>query len=521
MATTAIILLIGAAYGRDLGANPHGIFCDEALIGLKARALTAGTMPGGTMQLFYNHFGTVAGALPIYATAPFVWLFGLNEFSLRLASAVFTLATGVVLWWTFRLLRLRSPWLPALIFILSPVVIHIGRINFGHAPSIFLLASGYALLLRATASHRMPTAIGAGVCLGLAAYGYPGFYVAVPLFISILAGSELIHAWRTREPISTTMVAILTAILCYSPILFEARTNPDFSKRFQMKDRVPGGLLSIDRLTNMIENYPKYYSLDVLFRKGESGLPNAFILRHSVTGAGLLPWIALPLIVMGILALVLTSWTANKRPFLPFLFLAVLFPLPDLLTTDWKTPPYTFTAYTGILCIPFLVAFGLKTIDSRRQAHASSASESLAIRLLHPTTITAILLVSSFFFVFSTYALYPKTSSGIWGWQSGPKDMVGYFVQHERQFSGLTIEGAFNDPSTLIDFYTINDDPSLRDRIAVGNAADLTTFDPACLYGVTAQTFRNRLNPNDWDIRNTVLYPDGSAAFYLVTHHTP
>src|SRR5918911_296899 len=96
-----------------------------------------------TLPIFYNHFGYTLGSLPLYATGPFVYILGLTEFSVRLSSAVFTLASFVLLYLILRKLKVNHARIGVLIFALAPVVIHIGRINFGHAPSIFLMLLGF------------------------------------------------------------------------------------------------------------------------------------------------------------------------------------------------------------------------------------------------------------------------------------------------------------------------------------------------------------------------------------------
>lgn len=521
------IAVVAIAYLRDLGRNPFGFFCDEALIGLRARRLLDGTGQDAGFPLFYDHFGTVAGALPVYATAPFVWLFGLNEVSVRSASMFFMLATFAVVYRTFRLLDVAAPWLPVLVFALTPVVIHLSRINFGHTPSLFLIALGYHLYLRGRTGRRLwPSAIG-GAAIGLSAYGYPGFYVATTVFIGVLAASELAFVRLRLRHAYHVLIATGAALLCLAPIFHAARTNPDFANRFEAKDTAGYGLVSAERAGSMVQNYAKYYGADFLFETGETGLPGAFIMRHSVVGAGLLSWMSLPLLLGGLLGFLLVRDRdrERKRAFAPFVLLAFLFPLPDLLTTTSSDAPYTFAVFTGVLLVPFVVAYGLDLLVSHparlRESGQSRASRLLAairMRIVSVRSITTLVLIGAIFFLLGTYARYPMVSSDYWGWQAGPREMIGYYLDHADQYDTFYMEGMFNESAIFLDFYI--EDPQVRQHAFIGNQDHLDTSQRQ-LFGVSRQTFENEWNPGAWVIVQIVPYPNDETAFYLVRPAAP
>lgn len=70
---------------------PSGFFADEASIGYNAYTiLTKGIDEYGVnYPLFFRAFGEYKNPVQIYATVPFIALFGLNEFSVRLVSVIF------------------------------------------------------------------------------------------------------------------------------------------------------------------------------------------------------------------------------------------------------------------------------------------------------------------------------------------------------------------------------------------------------------------------------------------------
>lgn len=534
LAAAPIAALVGIAYLYDLGRNPFGFFCDEAIIGVQARELIQGNRPEGASPFFFDHFGYTSGTLPLYATAPFVWLFGLNEFAVRFASAFFMLATFVVLYGIFRHLKLTSPWLPVLIFALSPIVIHLSRVNFGHTPSLFLIATGYGLYLLGQARRKVVLSALGGVAIGLSAYGYPGFYLATAIFVAILAVSELMFIRRQWRRMKHLAAVILLAIASFVPIVHQAWTSPGFAKRFDDKDTAGYGLLSIDRAEAMIRNVQKYYSYDFLFVAGESGPPGSVILRHSVSGAGLLSRTAIPFLLLGILVFVLVGGGSRKRAFVPFFALIFLYPLPDLITTQSTSAPYTFSMFTGALLIPFVAAYGLEALATHRTALARVGTDTggsgittpevdrsrllIAIwsRLISVRVIALTVAVAGFFFVFATYAAYPLVSSGYWGWQSGPREMIAYYLDHDEEYDAFYMEGAFNQSRIFLDFYI--DDPTARDKAHIGGVEQIDRSKRQLL-GFRRETWEDTANRelfSAFTILETVKYPDGTDAFYLV-----
>lgn len=86
--TTALVCIVILGFTIriwNLSEIPAGFFADEASIGYNAYTmLTKGTDEyGSNYPLFFRAFGEYKSPVQIYATIPFVALFGLNEFSVR------------------------------------------------------------------------------------------------------------------------------------------------------------------------------------------------------------------------------------------------------------------------------------------------------------------------------------------------------------------------------------------------------------------------------------------------------
>lgn len=518
-----LVLLVILLYTllHDIGKVPVGVFADEQLIGLSAKDVIEDRGEFGRFRLFFDHFETVAGTLPVYSTVPVVALFGLSDWSLRLASVLWSFGTGFVLWRTFVFMRFPMAWLPPLVFLLSPLMIHLSRVSFGHTCSLFFIALGIYLYMRGQHSaFRLVWCIVAGVAVAVAAYGYPGFYVAVPLYILAVSLSELFRGVRDRHSLTGLLGFVVGAVAGYLPVIREARTNPEFMNRLDAKRSTDVDILSWDWFSTALQSYPKYFHADFLFAHGETGQEGVRILRHSVEGAGLLPWFVLPLIVLGVLTPYLTRTRRLSRTVTPFVILLVLYPVPDLLTTDVYDAPYTFSAATTALVVPFLVAGGIFSLcwmsHAIQEWWGSDPKMERVLRLVGPGMVALLLVGTSLIFTFSTYARYPLRSSGYWGWQSGPEEIAAYWIAHEDEYDQLIMQGVFNEPWTQLDFYI--QDPALRVRAQVGSV-EWRSSRVTQLFAVTPERYQEAWTSDHWMVAHVVYYPDDSVAFYMMTRH--
>src|SRR3989338_7724094 len=92
-----IVIFGGLLRFWGLGENPPGLYWDEASLGWNAYSvLKTGLDEHGRflpVDTFFA-FGDYKPPLYIYAAVPAIWLFGLNEFSVRFPSAV--AGTGLI-----------------------------------------------------------------------------------------------------------------------------------------------------------------------------------------------------------------------------------------------------------------------------------------------------------------------------------------------------------------------------------------------------------------------------------------
>src|SRR3990167_2080459 len=116
-----LVIIIIAAILRlwNLGGNPPHLTPDEAALGYNAYSIlkTGKDEYGQILPVIFKSFGDYKPGLYVYLTVPFVAIFGLTEFAVRLPSALFCILSVFLIFriclkignWQFpRLFLLRS-----------------------------------------------------------------------------------------------------------------------------------------------------------------------------------------------------------------------------------------------------------------------------------------------------------------------------------------------------------------------------------------------------------------------------
>src|SRR3989344_2949761 len=149
-----LVILIFAAFLRiyRITEIPPGVNQDEASIGYTAYSLlkTGSDEYGRLFPISFESFGDWKLPFYIYLTVPFVALFGLSEFAVRLPSALFGVATVfttyilVVALLKDKKLALLTSFLVAI----APWHLHFSRVESESNVAIFFITVGMIFLLK-------------------------------------------------------------------------------------------------------------------------------------------------------------------------------------------------------------------------------------------------------------------------------------------------------------------------------------------------------------------------------------
>jgi hypothetical protein len=358
------------------------------------------------------------------------------------------------------------------------------------------------------------------------------------LIVGALCLSEIVFNRRRLAAYATIGWTILGASIGFTPLIYRGLTNDTFWRRIRDKNLSSAPLWSSDRLHQVIDNYPKYFSLDYLFRVGEAGMPGGFVTRHSVPGAGELNLALFPVLGLAVVTLILRWQAPETRFFLPWFIVAVLYPLPDVLTTMTRNAPYTVALFGTFLCLPYVAGYAMHGIvmlaSGEIWAHPTVSQKPEDDRTVSPVAdargnpggfaiaigsgLLVWVLVTGWQFYTGPYHNYPNVSANYWGWQYGPEPMIAYFLDHQDEFDEFIMDGDFNQAYVFLDFYIR--DPEIRAKASIGNISRLD-LSKRQLFGMRKETWDNlsgsQVPPKSYMVIDAIIpYPNGQDAMYLL-----
>jgi 4-amino-4-deoxy-L-arabinose transferase-like glycosyltransferase len=492
----SLIVLIGACIrGLKLGTVPAGFFCDEASFGVNAYSiLKTGTDEFGTRYpLFFRSFGDYKEAIPTYSIVPFVYLFGLHEWSVRLMSVAYGLANLLLLYAVGTALRdPRLGLLAACTGATMPWMFHYDRVAFHSGPYLCTLLCAIFFLFTARNHHPLRIC-GFFIFAGLSLYTYSPSKLMAPLLML----SAVCIYWRYFiAQWHYLIVGILMLGVIANPLV-EATIRGQGLARVEQLRLLDVSKFSFETLANWLRNYEIQLLPSTLFVQGEPTI----IKRHLTNFFPPLLIATAPFLVAGIAQLA----RGAARPEYAFLLVALaLFPLGATLTGD----PFTLRSVLGAPLCAICIALGLEFLIFLAQGNRERG------RLLIALTSLLGISVNAGFYVHRYLTTYPITASDFYGWQYGPREIIQYFREHSSDYDELIVQGEFNSPEIFFKFYAA--DGLCAKRCSLG---DFSRYDPnkRQLFAATPAMVAGMKALYNLTHQSSVRYPNGNPAFLLTT----
>jgi 4-amino-4-deoxy-L-arabinose transferase-like glycosyltransferase len=488
-----VIMLAVVVRTVGLSDNPPGFFTDEASFGYNAYTIlkTGGDEHGESWPVLFKAFGEYKLPVFIYSLVPFVAGLGLSEVAVRLGAATYgTLTVFTTYLLASALFRQRSVGLAAALFLaIMPWHIHYSRTGLGDLVSFlpFLTLGLYLFLVGVRRNKLWPLA---GVVLGLTLYTYRAAWVVLPplfILLALLYYRELLKGWRMALP------ALAIVLLFSIPIFLYFLSGS--GGRSQQVWILNLNLGAWDTVKTFATQYASHFSISFLFQQGDDGS----VLRHYLPGYGHLYYVQLPLVVLGTLGILLKP----RREKTLVLGLLALYPLAGAVS---DVSPISSRTILGSVVFALLTGYGLMLlVNGFRRLNRPYGQAAAGVALV----VVGILSLASFTSYLRLYhSEYPKLSAGYWGWQSGPKEIIEYFLSVEGDYDQLVMDGEFNAPHEFFRFYA----PEGCGKCIIGNTA---SYDPR-LKQLFALRPKNLVSKYTYRTLHTLTYPNGEHAFYLV-----
>ncbi len=547
VAFAAIVVAAAVVNIYQLEEHPPGLFCDEAAMGYNSYSIAEAGMgeDGDRWPLLFWSFAGYKDPAYIYPGAIVVKLLGLTVFSTRLTSALFGVASVIVIFFLGR--SLAGAWVgvwSALFLAFMPWHIHFSRIAFGVTTFAFLVIACVYFLLEYTRGRRtLPLA-------ALFAALTPYAYAIATVFMSVfIAGFGLLYLPTLLRRWKESLIALIVGIAVIAPYVHFYQTHERawqyaHNARWFHVDVPKEGSLA-ERARSVVEqswaqwpqykkSYLEFFSDEFLLQIGDR------ITRHSLRDHGeLLPmWIlpgrtvALPgfgeistgglgisafklLLILG--AAICLLWP-DRRPKLLLLWI-ITYPVAAAVMRE---VPSATRGFVGTGAFAALAAIGLAGIlrfvrwALRIEVLGRAAQIAVAAAFLFGLFVPGVRHYLRLYWY--EYPLYAALGPG--GFQYGYGPAIEYMDSVRDQYDLLMITTSdTNQPPIFPQFYRRLDPTKGRTPQDLGylvaDPAQYGAYDMGLriLYAVQRRDLHYF---TDYEIKKRILDPGGQEAFLIV-----
>lgn len=436
---------------------PPGLNRDEAAIGYNAYSLllTGKDEYGVSFPLSIKSFGDWKLPLYIYADIPFIRLFSLNEFSVKLPSILFGTLTVLLVYLACRNLfefhpsRSRISLLAAIFLSVSPWHIHFSRVTSEANLSAFFVMLGLLLFLYGFTKFRY--FIWSSFIFSLSLYTYHGSHI----FSLLLFMGLVIILLQKRVSQKSLWIFILPFIFMGLVIFSKTLTSADKTKisgltplsdqylvyentvlrRLDYAD--PGSLVPrvfqnkyVYLVSQVMVNYLRGFSVDFLFVSGGGNL------QHNIPGFGNFYIWDTFFLISGIYYILKT-----KHPWrYLLLYWLLISPLPASITKD---APHSARMFALLPLPQILMGFGFMEIVK--------LWKNVRWRYLTGSLILILLVVNFSVFMNKYFIHFPKMSEIAWG--NGYKKLVTKVNAIESNYWEIAMDKPDYSPYIYFLFY--------------------------------------------------------------------
>lgn len=429
---------------------PSSVYWDEASIGYNAFSIaeTGKDEWGEFLPIHFRAFGEFKLPVYIYAVVPFVKIFGLSAFSVRLPAVLFS--SGVVILTYFLAKKLtdnKSIGLLGSFFVsISPWFFIFSRTGYEATAGLmfYMLAIYFFLKIHKQNWYILFSALS----FILSAYSYNSYRIIGPLTILILL---IFHLKNLKSIFKISIFPVLLSVIFLVISIIPAY-------RLYRYDSGASRLRAVSATSSsFIKNYLSHFSPDFLIIHGDKNL------RSQQTGFGQLYLPELAFLLLGFLYLVRSK---SKYKLIP-LILLFLGPIPAAIT---KESPH---ALRSISMVPFIVMISAEGAIYFGQLFKNKKN------LIN----FAVVIIFLIFFVnyFQSFLnTYPVES--LKDWQYEYKRIYIDYGDKFDQYSRILISDRYAQPYIFTLFY-LKYDPDKFRREVVRNSVDRWGFSTVQEFG--------------------------------------
>ncbi len=452
-----------------LGINPPSLNWDEASLGYNAYTIAENLHDEHGEFLPLSRFIAFGDYKPpgyIYTSAPFVKLFGLNEFSIRFPSFIAgTLMVLVCYLLVLELFRSRTlAMLASFLTAVSPWAIHFSRAAFeANLAAFFNLMGIYLFIL---SRRKKPAKILSVLFFVFSFYTFNANRIIAPLLI---IGLSTVYFKDLVKNLRWTICGMVLAVLLLIPSI-NYLTQRESRLRFQEVSifnnltpiKLANQRIALDNgfwVSKIIHNRRVLFALDFL-KHYTDNFSGRFLFtngdvnpRLSLQDMGELYVWDLPFLLIGIYFIV------KKRVwnFLPILIWMIVAPIPAATARE---TPHALRIISILPAFQIIIAYGLYQLVLWCKYRCRI--NKLYILFF---AICCLLSANIFYFLHNYYVHFPITWSG--EWQYGYKQMVEKVTARESKYDSVYVTEALGRPYIYFAFYNrYSEEEFLKNREA-------------------------------------------------------
>ncbi len=484
-----IILLAAVLRFFQISSTPPALNWDEISHGYNAYSIlmTGKDEWGVSWPTIFRAYGDYKLPVYIYFTAISEALFGLNEFSVRLPSALAGVLTVVFTYLlASRLFTKQVGLVSAFLMAVVPWALFLSRAGLEANLALALFSAGiYFLFQPPRASFIL-----AALFLSLSMWTYNSYRVFVPLlalYLYLIHRNSLGFAHLKKH-----LPAIAIFFLLLSGVIWQM-ANPEGQARYNLVAILDTGAINqIENLRNnsdlgpftsrilynkatyfgfnFTKNYLAHFNPQFLFIDGGTHY------QFSVPGTSLLYLVNIPFFYLGVL-LLLKERSKTNLFLLGWLLLA---PVPSALTRE---APHVLRSITLLPILLIITAFGFWKFIFQIKLSQSVKKYISGVYFM-------ILIVSLGIYLINYFGSYVKNYS--WAWQYGYKETADYVRNNYNKYDQIIVTKKYGEPHEFFLFYWPWDPDKYR------SDPKLVRYTQSDWYWV--DSFDKFIFVNDWEI---------------------
>ena len=454
------ILIISAGFLRiyKIASVPPGLNQDETAIGYNAYSIleTGRDEWGKEYPLYFKSFGDNKLPIYIYITTLFVKFFGLNEYAVRLPSAIAGIIAVPVLFLLTNFLtkKIALSYFSALLLTITPWHIQFSRSGFEVNFALTIAMLGVLLFILAVNKKNTFFLIFSLMTFSISMYSYNQTRLLSPLLLASVAALNYkkLIAMEFKKLALTLVIFTLTLLPFFMSFfsqagIFSAKSALISSLDIETKiiesrsyaNSLPDLYLKLfyNKYINIafqyVQNLASLVSGEFFFVKGSSH-PN-----QGIGNAGLLYLFQLPLFVTGVII-----FLKNKREKLSVIWLWFLVSIFVLALS--KEVPHATRGYFTIIPFTIFSASGLLYfVDIIKRL------EDNILRILFLMGAVSFILFNIQFYFVSYYSRFPRISAS--SWRTADKDLSLFLSANESSYEKIIIDSKTAFVYTTFLFY--------------------------------------------------------------------